>query len=341
MLPNNSNTDSFDPHHLMDTLRMELAYLLDHSGIPAGRAAILADLCQRAFAHATGKMLRGQLGFLACRQGGLDETTAYRWAAYCEILHHGTLIHDDIQDGDRIRRDRPTLWMEVGVAQAINLGNFLLQVPAYALDRLTVCRYTQRALRVLLGEKLTQVISGQCMDCAEPLVGIGNFAAYEACVWQKTGSFFALPVEGGAVLAASLGNGMPREVLRDAAYEWGILFQIYDDLLDLYGNKHRGRVGEDLREGKISALVVRHLEAKPGDRERVLAVLTAPKLETAESEVTWALLAFQESGATQALWREVCLRREALWQRLDEMGQVIFARLYQHLCRENLVSLST
>ena len=56
--------------------------------------------------------------------------------AALELLHNFSLIHDDIEDGDRTRRGRPTLWAVWGVPQAINAGDALFSLAELAMLRL-------------------------------------------------------------------------------------------------------------------------------------------------------------------------------------------------------------
>jgi geranylgeranyl diphosphate synthase type I len=83
------------------------------------------DSAGRPFNAAPGKMLRGGLCLWTC--GALDGDTERTLpvAVALELIHNFTLIHDDIQDGDRQRRGRPAVWTLWGPAQAINAGDGL------------------------------------------------------------------------------------------------------------------------------------------------------------------------------------------------------------------------
>ena len=67
-----------------------------------------------------GKRLRARLAIAACQALGGRAEDAIDWAAAVELLHNASLVHDDIQDGDRTRRGKPALWARYGPAQAIN-----------------------------------------------------------------------------------------------------------------------------------------------------------------------------------------------------------------------------
>ena len=77
----------------------------------------------------------------------------------------------------------------------------------------------------------------------------------------------------------------------------GVLFQLQDDVLDLYGDKGRKMVGCDLYEGKVSALVVAHLDRRPSERSWLLDLLNTPRDQTRAEDVNNAIVRFRESGA--------------------------------------------
>src|SRR5262245_27827925 len=72
-----------------------------------------------------GKRRRPLITVLAAEALGADPTLAIPAAAGIELLHNATLVHDDLQDGDDIRRGRPTLWKVYGWEQSINAGDGL------------------------------------------------------------------------------------------------------------------------------------------------------------------------------------------------------------------------
>ena len=84
----------------------------------------IADIA-RDFAGRGGKRLRPRLCqavFDAC--GGTGDLSPVCEAV--ESFHKASLVHDDIQDGDETRYDRPTVWKEHGVPVAIAVGDWLV-----------------------------------------------------------------------------------------------------------------------------------------------------------------------------------------------------------------------
>src|SRR5207237_5377859 len=115
------------------------------------------DVEGRPAAAGVGKRMRPALCLWAATACGADPERALPVAAAIELVHNFTLVHDDIQDGDLLRRGRPTVWSIWGQAQGINAGDglFALALRA-ALER-------PDAARVLV-EAAVEVIEGQCLD---------------------------------------------------------------------------------------------------------------------------------------------------------------------------------
>jgi geranylgeranyl diphosphate synthase type I len=246
-----------------------------------------------------GKQLRGRLALASAAALGLKPVEAAPLAAACELLHNATLIHDDLQDGDEVRRGRPAVWARYGVAQAINAGDLLLMLPTLALERLSCPDRTKWHLAASLARRSARTASGQSLEQCLLEHQLLTWDAYQLSARGKTGAFFGLPVEGAALLAGF--SPSEAAALADAMLPLGVLFQIQDDVLDLYGDKGRGVAGNDLREGKVSALVVAHLALHPDEVEDLLGVLRAPRHATTEEDVERLSRRFIEGGALDAI----------------------------------------
>jgi geranylgeranyl diphosphate synthase type I len=240
-----------------------------------------------------GKRIRARLTLCAMEALGGKRVDAVGWASAVELLHNATLIHDDIQDGDRVRRGQPTTWVRHGVAQAINAGDLLLMLPFMAVEHAP--ERLRWRLCQLLATGAAEVVRGQVEELSMLPAESLSSESWRRVVEGKTGGLFCLPVEGAALLAGH--SASEARAIADAFMPLGVLFQLQDDVLDLYGDKGRGAVGADLREGKISALVVAHLRRCPEDRSWLLDLLRTPRDETTQEVVEEAIARFDRSGA--------------------------------------------
>ena len=73
-----------------------------------------------------GKGLRGTIAVLSAEAVGADARVAVPGAVAVELAHNYSLLHDDVIDGDRERRHRPTVWALYGVGPAVLVGDALL-----------------------------------------------------------------------------------------------------------------------------------------------------------------------------------------------------------------------
>ncbi|MFB6262683.1 MAG: polyprenyl synthetase family protein, partial [Bradymonadaceae bacterium] len=108
-----------------------------------------------------GKRLRAMLPLAVGRRLGADPDALLPFGAACELLHNATLVHDDLQDGDRTRRGESTVWSTFGSERAINLGDAMLYWPLLLIDRLDCSAATRNTLYRTTTRQTLSVIDGQ------------------------------------------------------------------------------------------------------------------------------------------------------------------------------------
>lgn len=291
--------------HLPEVLRLFEEALRD-----AGLAdSALADMCRYQF-ETGGKRLRALLPFLTADCLGEDPGKVVAVGAACEMLHNATLVHDDVQDGDESRRGRETVWRRFGVARAIDLGNAMFYLTLLLAQRTPAPVELRETLaRRILVETL-QVIDGQEQEFALRANPRPTLAQYFTMVEAKTSRLFVLATAGSAEVLGR--DARLRGGLGEGARQLGILFQIQDDLLDLYGDKGRERRGGDIAEGKRSILAVHALEnAPPDDARWLLAVLDKERTETTSDDVDKVIGLFDRLGSLSFAVGEMHARRRA------------------------------
>ena len=242
-----------------------------------------------------GKRLRARLALAALEALGGRREDGVAWATAVELLHNATLVHDDVQDGDTVRRGKPTVWARHGVGQALNVGDLMLMLPFLALEGARADPGVRWHLTRCLAGHASAIVRGQSEEMELLRCRRLDWSSYRAAAMGKTGGLFTLPVEGAALMA---GRSKDEAVqLGQSFRHLGLLFQVADDVLDLYADKGRGEVGCDLREGKVSALVVAHLARVPGDTPWLVDLLEAPRDATSGPQVAEAIRRFRRSGA--------------------------------------------
>jgi geranylgeranyl pyrophosphate synthase len=295
--------------------------LASPAGLPAVEATMARlavgdhlDFCGEMVAEhlrTGGKRLRARLALAAAESLGLDRADVVPWAAACELLHNATLIHDDIQDGDRVRRDLPTTWAKYGVGQAINAGDLLLMLPFLALGQLECGPHARGALYAAVAEAAARTARGQAAEMALPDQDAVHWEDWDWAAEGKSGALLGLPVYGAAILA-----GLDQRTARGLAQPFsraGVLYQLQDDLLDLTMAKGKGRIAADIHEGKVNAVVAAHLSLHPTERAETLTLLRAAAAGTApESNIERLVNRLVDGGAVAHVERQLALQARAI-----------------------------
>jgi geranylgeranyl diphosphate synthase type I len=207
--------------------------------------------------EAKGKRLRPALCLLACEAAGGDWRKAVPAAAAVELVHAFSLVHDDIQDRDRERHHRPAVWAIWGEAQAINAGDALLVLARQALSELLlegVSESTAFTAGRYLDDAALAMVEGQVLDLELENRAEVTLAEYTEVVQKKTGALF----EAALTIGTLIGEGTLSGGLYQLGLALGVVFQMKDDILALWGDPERtGKpVAGDLRRGKKSLPVV-------------------------------------------------------------------------------------
>ena len=267
-----------------------------------------------------GKALRPTLCLLACEAAGGDYRRSLPAAAAIELIHNFSLIHDDVQDGDRERRHRPTVWAIWGKPQAINAGTAMRVVASLTMLRLQERGVpAERLLRAqrLLDESCLRLIEGQYLDISfEGRLDVG-MADYLVMIQGKTASLISGSLEIGALLGSD-DEGLIR-TLRQFGLNLGLAFQIRDDVLGIWGSEEKtGKpVGNDIWRRKKSLPIVYAFEKAGGAAGAALrAIYTGDVID--KGGVDRVLSILEEVGArdeAQRIAERYCSRA------LDELSE--------------------
>ena len=227
--------------------------------------------------QAFGKFIRPALVLFTAEEMGGNPDDALSAAVGLELVHSFSLIHDDIQDGDRTRRGRPAVWTIWGTSEAINAGDYLHSV---ALS--TAAGSGLESIQELT-RATTAMIEGQSLDLSFESRFVGE-DDYLAMVDHKTGALFACAFALGGIGARVSSDVIAR--LRELGRAIGRAFQIQDDLLGVWGDGDAlGKpIGSDIRQRKKSfPIALAYARAQGADRELLASVYAAESV--AESEV--------------------------------------------------------
>jgi len=220
-------------------------------------------------------------------------------AAALELTHNFSLVHDDIQDADRERRHRPTVWAVWGQGQAINAGDSLLALAHLALLRLVDAGLSPaavvRACRILDAACLT-MIEGQCLDLEFEERAQVKVEEYLEMIERKSGALFGAALHLGALTAGAdeaLGERFGR-----AGRLLGTAFQVRDDLLGVWGRRDvtgKPESADIRRRKKTLPLLCAQSTAPAEDREALAHIYRRATLDDAAVQQVVAIL--ERAGA--------------------------------------------
>ena len=267
-----------------------------------------------------GKRMRPLLGLLAYKSLGGDYRETLPAAAAVELGHNFSLVHDDIEDADRERRHRPTLWAIWGVPLAINAGDALFALSRLALYRLMDSEtYEPQKLLNLMkvyDETCLALCEGQYLDISFERRTDVTVEEYMEMIAKKTAALISAAVETGAMMATD--DHSVIAAYRRFGYDLGLAFQIADDLKGTFWTSADSgkRESGDVRKRKKTLPLVWALEhASEADRARLISIYQPTIRATdgsgpdgdapmSEAEVAEVLEILERSGARRHTERE-------------------------------------
>lgn len=272
-------------------IEKEIEKVIPREGIPNLNDAVWYHL------GSGGKRIRPVLAILTCEVLGGDVRKVLPFAAACEILHNWLLIHDDIEDGDKVRRGKPAVWVKYGIDHGINVGDFMSEkvydfIINSEFDYITKVRLIKEIM-----ETCVKTSEGQAMDMNLRKNNNPSEKDYMKMIELKTAFYLTLPMVGGAIIAR---RPELTEKIREFGIKIGPAFQMADDLLDLTKGKGRGEIGSDIREGKRSIMVV-HCSSRCGQEEkkRMFEILNKPREKTGKRDIIFVKGLLEKHGSLE------------------------------------------
>lgn len=222
---------------------------------------ILADSLKYSL-EAGGKRIRPSMMFAAGELLCVDRTELEQYALALELIHTYSLIHDDLpeMDNDDYRRGKPSNHKVFGAGNAVLAGDGLLNT-AYSI-LLSECRkgnkYVAASEFICESAGIYGMIAGQSADLFFGAEGQINEEILGYIYENKTAKMLTAPL----VVPAILADGKYYSELKLFGVNFGCLFQLTDDILDVEGDfASLGKsVGKDKKEDKCTAVKLFGLE---------------------------------------------------------------------------------
>jgi len=238
----------------------------------------LTEIAQHLLS-AGGKRYRPLLAQVAAELGPNQGHESVEAGVAVELVHLGSLYHDDVIDEADSRRGKPSVNTNWSNTVAILAGDFLLA----------------RASEVAapLGEEAVALIARTYAVLCEGQVSELVFAddlshgpdGYHTVIGGKTASLIRTSARLGAITGGADRDSV--EAISEWAWEMGMVFQITDDVLDLIASESfLGKpAGSDIGEGTFTLPVLLAAHGPDGDRIRSLVRHGKPYLQDAIDQV--------------------------------------------------------
>jgi geranylgeranyl diphosphate synthase type I len=262
--------------------------------------------------------------------GGTDRDEVIVAAASLELFQACAIIHDDVMDASDTRRGKPAVhrafaalhrgegWYgdpdAFGAGAAILLGDLAL---AWADEMLVASGLADAPALAVYSDMRADVMGGQYLDLLEAVRGAGTVESALRVARYKAAKY---TVERPLHLGAALAGAGPEVFAAYTSYgiPLGEAFQLRDDVLGVFGDPSvTGKpAGDDLREGKRTALVAMALEtASPAQTALVRRHLGDPHLD--ESGVSALRAVLEDTGAVERVEQLIATRTAQALAALD------------------------
>ena len=225
-----------------------------------------------------GKQIRPALLFLASRLAGAEPTREHvKIAAVVELIHTATLVHDDILDAARLRRNVETVHRRWGERAGVLIGDFIY---SRAFNISTEVKGMAR----VLSDTTHTVCEGELLQLENRFRPDMGEQTYLEIIRKKTAILHAVSCQLGGVLGGLDPEQCQR--LHGFGLDLGMAFQIVDDCLDYTGSEaETGKsLGTDLRQGKMTLPLIYLMECLSRDEVDWLNGLLKHSLEPQAEE---------------------------------------------------------
>jgi geranylgeranyl diphosphate synthase type I len=233
---------------------------------------------------AGGKRLRPCIAMIACESVKGDIIKVIPFSIALELVHNFTLVHDDIMDKSKLRRNLPAVHIKYGEPTAIIAGDLLFAKAFESMHNLVADYSIFKNIEYGLIDCVREICEGQQLDMEYEKRKIILEDEYIEMIRKKTAIFFQFAAEGGAIL----GGGTPEQIhkLNEYGLNLGLGFQIWDDYLDISSNeKILGKdIGNDIRNGKKTLIAIHCFNVATESDKKILEDIFGNKNAT-EDEV--------------------------------------------------------
>lgn len=291
---------------IQQTLAPEIKRLNDLISATLTSPNALMNKVVTTYLEKKGKQIRPMMVILSARLLGEVNDNVIKGAVAVELLHNASLIHDDVVDDTRMRRDAQTINGLWDNHLAVLVGDFFLSnslILASETGDIRIVESIASLGRLLSIGELDEIYNARYNHLDEE--------TYFSIIYRKTASLFISCAEVGAAAAGET-DSRRLDALREFARLLGLCFQIKDDIFDYFPDGEIGKpTGNDLREGKITLPLLHVLDTREGEEHDRMMELARKELLEPEEIATLIDYAVDNGGIEYACETMNRLREEA------------------------------
>ena len=247
---------------------------------------------------AGGKRLRPSLAMISCESVSGDIKNVIPLAIAVELTHNFTLVHDDIMDKSKLRRNIPSVHIKFDEPTAIIAGDLLFAMAFEAMHGIQGDLSIFKNVEFGLIDCVREISEGQHLDMKFEKSKNISEDQYLEMILKKTAVLFMYAAEAGALLGG--GTKDQTIALNEYGKSLGLGFQIHDDYLDMSSEKNiLGKdIGNDIRNGKKTLIAVHCINNASKDDKRLLEKIFG-NLNATDEEVKQVFDLFNKVGSIE------------------------------------------
>ena len=221
---------------------------------------------------AKGKKIRPLLTLLVSKMLNYKGNADVTLAVCIEFIHNATLLHDDVIDTGKIRRGKLSANQIWGNKVSVLVGDYLLS----RAFKLMVKNKSLKLLEILSQTSLI-LARGQIQDVGNNQNVNLTEKKYLSIIDAKTAELFRISCFLPTIITNQ--NKKTQKIFNDFGFNFGMAFQLSDDVLDYFGNSSKmGKsVGKDFFEGKVTYPVIHCFKKSDKKSKKIIAKLFLKK----------------------------------------------------------------
>lgn len=242
-----------------------------------GKTANIWDAA-RHYIHGGGKRIRPYLllkGFELVSGSSEESSLIVPIASSIESVHTFTLIHDDVIDGDEMRRGKQSVHLKWDIPTAILSGDLLFALSMTMVNNSSFKSEIKNMVSSEISKVIVELCEGQMLDVEFENRDNVSPDEYLKMIYLKTAALFRTSVVCGGIAAGA--TEIETGSLARYGENLGLAFQIVDDILGICGEtgKLGKTVGSDIKRGKKTFILLSAFEMLKGAKAEELNKLMA------------------------------------------------------------------